>query len=364
MPRMRYMKAKTQRGSRPSGPSPAARLAREAWLLQYSNAPRSLALAERAFERAVAAGDGAAECRARLARGFHWMRFDTPEKGEQELTQAQQCFEATRDRAGAILAAVGISRCWWRQGRFREALDLVLPLRGEGLRLLKGVDRCMLLNGIAGCYSALGQSGEAFAYMYQALRESSAALMHGFDVVLYTNLSHELLQLGDYAEALRHVEEGIKRCAGLNNPRLLTVLLVNRIVCLTEMGRPRDALPDIRHVLDLPDDAAGRGESAASFETLAIAALRAGELALGAEMVARAAGAAAGSAISDERIEHVVAEAELLRAQGRPAEAAARLESALPLPADLSLRVRCLFHEVFACANEQRGEAALAWAPN
>jgi diguanylate cyclase (GGDEF)-like protein len=338
------------------------RLAREAWLLQYSDAPRSLALAEQAFERAVAASDAAAECRARLARGFHWIRFDTPEKGEQELTQAQQCFKKTGDRAGAILATVGISRCWWRQGRFREALDLVLPLRGEGLRLLKGADRSVLLNGIAGCYSSLGQSAEAFAYMYQALRESDTALMHGYDVVLYTNLSHELLQLGDYVEALRYVEEGIKRCAGLNNARLLAVLLVNRVICLTETGRPREALPDIQRVLDLPTDVTGRGVTAASFEILAIAALRAGELALGADLVARAAGAAGHSAIPDERIENLVAEAELLCAQGKPADAAARLEATLPLPADLSLRVRCLFHEALACANERIGDAARALA--
>ncbi len=133
----------------------------------------------------------------------------------------------------------------------------------------------MLLNGIAGSYSALGDSAEAFAYMYQALRESSPARDHGFDAVLYRNLAHELYQLGDYDEALRYIAQGIERCAFLDNARLLAVLLVNRVICLTDLGRPREALPDIEQLLAAPADASGRGAHGAAFETMAIAALRA-----------------------------------------------------------------------------------------
>ncbi len=355
------MKTRRKRVPAPSTGSPALRLARQAWQLQYVDSSQSLALAERAYQRASDSGDVAAEGRARLARGFHRMRYATPEMAIEELTEAQRCCETVRDRTGSLLAQVGIARCMWRQGRFRESLDLVLPLRAEGLRVLKGADRSVLLNGIAGCYSSLGQSIEAFAYMYQALRESATAPAHGFDVVLYTNLSHELLQLGDYAEALRFVEEGIKRCVGLKNARLLSVLLVNRIVCLTDLGRPRDALPDIERVLELPADPTGRGSTAASFEILAIAALRAGDVAVGADLVVRANAAAGGSSLPDERIELVVAEAELLRARGQPADAVARLEAALPLPADgLGLRVQCLFYDELARLHEQLGDAARA----
>jgi diguanylate cyclase (GGDEF)-like protein len=162
-------------------------------------------------------------------------------------------------------------------------------------------------------------------------------------------------------EALRYVEEGIKRCAKLTNARLLSVLLVNRIVCLTDLGRSREALPDVQRVLALPADPTGRGSTAASFEILATAALRAGELALGADLVQRAAAAGAGSEIPDERIEFVVAEAELLRARGHLAESVARLEAAAPLPVDgLSLRVQCLYYEALASAREQLGDAPQA----
>jgi len=357
------MKSRSKRAAKPSAGSPALRLAHKAWQMQYTDSPQSLALAEEAYQKALSAKDVAAEGRARLVRGFHWMRFATPEQGAEELARAQHCCEAARDRAGRILALVGIARCGWRQGRFREALDMVLPLRAEGLRVLKDAERGMLLNGIAGCYSSLGQSAEAFAYMYQALRESDATRMHGFDVVLYTNLSHELLQLGDYAEALRYVEEGIKRCAKLTNARLLSVLLVNRVACLTDLDRPREALVDILRVLALPADPTGRGITAASFEILAIAALRAGETDLGADLVARATAALGKGAIPDERIELVVAEAELQRARGHLADTVAHLEAALPLPEDgLSLRVQCLYFETLAGVREQLGDAAPALA--
>ena len=221
----------------------AVRLARRSWRLQYRDPAQSIALAEQACARAVNGRDVEAESWARLTRGFHRMRYATPVEAEQELAEAQRCFEATQDRAGYILAAVGIARCWWLQGRHREALDLALPLRGEGLRILRQEERGMLLNTIAGSYSTAGQSAEAFAYLFQALRESSAARNHGFDVVLYCNLAHELFQLGDYYEALSYLEEGIQRCERLGNARLLGTLLLNRIICLTDLGRPLDALP-------------------------------------------------------------------------------------------------------------------------
>lgn len=336
------------------------RLARRSWRLQYRDSAQSIALAEQACARAIGR-DVEAESWARLTRGFHRMRYATPAEAERELTEARRCFELTADRAGQILASVGIARCWWLQGRHREALELALPLRGEGLRILREEERGMLLNTIAGCYSRAGQSAEAFAYLYQALRETSAARNHGFDVVLYCNLAHELFQLGDYYESLSYLEEGIERCQRLGNARLLGTLLVNRVICLTDLGRPRDALPDIRRLLDLAPDSTGRGLTNAGFEAMAIAALRAGDLALGEALVAQAEQANGRESDVDEKVELVVAVAEGLRARGRVDEAAVHMEQALPLPSEgLSLRVRCLFFQTLAELHERRGEAAPA----
>jgi diguanylate cyclase (GGDEF)-like protein len=339
----------------------ALRLARRAWRLQYRNSTQSIALAEQACARARATGDFGAEGWARLTRGFHRMRYATPAEAERELADAQRCFDVMRDRAGHMLASIGIARCWWLQGRHREALDLALPLRGDGLRILRQEERGMLLNTIAGCYSTAGQSAEAFAYLFQALRETSVARSQGFDVVLYCNLAHELFQLGDYYEALSYLEEGMHRCERLGNARLLGTLLLNRIICLTDLGRPRDALPDVRRLLALPPDATGRGLTEAGFETMAISAFRAGDLVLGDELIAQARQAQSRAADNDERIELTVAIAESLRARGRVDEAAAQMEQALPLPSErLNLRVRCLFFQTLAELHEQRGETAPA----
>jgi diguanylate cyclase (GGDEF)-like protein len=362
MPRM---KARPARSVPPQPPSKALRLARRAWRLQYPDSSRSLTLAEQAIALAAIDSDGRAEGWARLARGFHRMRYTLPAEAEQEFAAARRCLETAQDRAGQILAAVGTARCWWMQGRYRASLELLQPLRDEGLRVLKQEERGMLLNGIAGCYSALGHSPEAFAYMYQALRESSPTRNHGFDVVLYCNIAHELFQLGDYDTALTYVEEGIARCRSLANPRLLSVLLANRIVCLTDLDRARHAMPDVRSLLAMPADPSGRGARGGAFETMAIAALRAGEFELGCRLVERAHAALAEQAVADERIELVVAEAEQRCARDRWSEAAAHLERSVPqlrqsANEGLSLRVQCLFFQALADAYERSGNPAQA----
>lgn len=344
--------------------SPALRHARQGWRLQYVDSARSLALAERALALADAE-DLAAQGWARLVRGFHRMRYATPQAGRHELEAAQQVLRAAGDRSGQILADVGIARCELNSDQPRAALERILPLRAEGLRVLRHLGRAMLLNGIAGCYSALGQSAEAFAYMFQALREARHARRLGFDVVLYSNLGHELYQLGDYEEALRYVNDGLDACDDLRNLRLRSVLLVNRIVCLTDLDRPHEALADIRQLLDLPARSDGRGTTATGFETMAIAAFRAGEVALGDALIERAQQALADDPVTDVRVELAVARCEQARAHGDLAQADAALAAALPLPPDgagLSLRVRCLFLLAVADVCEARGDVAGALA--
>jgi diguanylate cyclase (GGDEF)-like protein len=346
---------------RSTTPAAALRLARSAWRLQYRDSARSAALADKGLARAREAGDAAAEAWARLARGFHRMRYTSPAEAAAEFENAQRCFDSAGDRGGSILAAVGIARCDWMQSRYRESLERLLPLRDEGMRVLRHEARGMLLNGIAGCYSAQGDSAQAFAYMYQALSETRPARGHGFDVVLFSNLAHELYQLGEYDEALAYVQEGIDRCRGLANPRIDSVLHVNRIVCLTDLGRPREALPDIEHLLSMAPDRDGRGAEGASFETMAIAALRAGEIALGASLVEQARPRIAASPVPDERVEGAVAEAELLAARNNDSAAAARLRAELPLPEEgLNLRVHCLYRLSLADVLERLGEHASA----
>jgi diguanylate cyclase (GGDEF)-like protein len=348
-----------------SRPSVALRSARQAWRLQYLDAARALSLADRALELGLGQADPAAVAWARLVHGFHLMRTATPEAGSAELRAAHAAALTAGDRSAQILAEVGISRCDLHADRPREALARILPLRTEGLRVLRHLGRAMLLNGIAGCFSALGESAEAFAYMYQALREARHSRRLGFDVVLYCNIAHELYQLGDCEEALRYLYEGLDRCDDLRNARLRAVLMVNRIVCLTDLDRPREALPDIERLLALPAREDGSGAAATGYESMAIAAFRAGEAALGDRLVVQAQRALIDDPVLDAKVELAVAQAEQARAQGAPAAGVQRLAALLPLPPEgdgLSLRVRCLFLQTQADLLQQVGDTAGALA--
>ena len=361
--------------------SGALRLGRQAWRALHLDSARSLALAERALALARARGDAEGEAWARLARGFHRLYFASPDEAAADLRAAQRGFAALGQRAGEILAATGIARADWRSGRVQQALERLLPLRDEGLALLRHEQRGVLLNAIAGCHSAQGRSDLAFAYMYEALRDAGPRRGHGFDAVLHCNLSHELLQLGDHDEALVQVERGLARCAGLANAKLLSVLLINRVISLTETGRAREALASVQELAALPLGGAGRGTRALHFETLAIAALRAGETALGEQLLAQARDRGH-LALPDERVELAVAEALCAAARGEPRRGLAALDAVAALVAahdaptagdaaagdaavddDLaSLRVRCLHAQVASELHEALGDSAAALA--
>jgi len=136
------------------------------------------------------------------------------------------------------------------------------------------------------------------------------------------------------------------------------VLTINRVLCLTSLDRPAEALPDVRRLLALPADRGGRGPMNAHFETLALAALHAGDLTLGGDMVDRACRMLAGTTVPDERATLRVAQSELLMARGGWAEAAALLRRS-PQPGE-SLRVRCMHFQALAAAHERLGQPAQA----
>jgi diguanylate cyclase (GGDEF)-like protein len=343
--------------------SAALRLARKAWQLQFEDAAQSIALADQALTRAAGTDDLPAQAWGRLARGYHLMRHVTSVEGAAELEHAQRCFDMLADRRGFILAAVGISRCAWMEGRLQESLDLLAPLRDEGLHVLKQEERGMLLNGIAGCYSTLGESAQAFAYMYQALRESSPAHNNGFDTVLFCNLAHELYQLGDCEAALSYVQEGLTRCEQLNNPRLRNVLMVNRIVSLLELDRAEHAMADVHALLAANAHTTGPGTQGVAYEALALAAIRTGHDALGRRLIDRALQTQPQDPLPEARVDLAVAQAELLKTEGRLQEALARLERELPLASPgVSLRAHCLVRSCLADLHTQLGQSDQALA--
>lgn len=338
-------------------PAPALRLAQRAWTLLQADSTRSMALADQVL--ALPEADATAQAWAGLVLAYNRLNLSTPAEALAAFEPLGAAFEALGDAVGVTLVQTGIARAWWRQGRLREAHERLLQLKETGLQLLRHEQRGVLLNAIAGSYSVAGDAEQAFAYMYAALRETRPSRAPGFEVALHCNLGNELLQLGDCDAALAQLTEGLERCRRLNNPRLLSALLINRVIAYTELGRARDALPDIEEICAIPTDEQGRGRNAACFEILAIAALRAGDVARGRELVALSDGAHH-ELITDELHEQVQARALLALAAGDVAAAQAEMA---PLAArlfsdaedGLCLRVHCNGLQLLAELAERQG---------
>ncbi len=335
----------------------AQRQAQRAWRLLHVDAGEAFRLLQRAWARAQKDQDAGGLAWTQLVRGYHQLYFATPAEAQAELARAQERLALLGDRPGELLAITGHARALWRQGRASAALAELLPLRDEGLGLLRNEQRGVLLNAIAGCYSAQGNSETAFAYMYQALRDAGPKRGNGYDIALYCNLSHELIELGDHDEALRQAERGLERIESIRNGRLHTVLLVNRAICLTELGRASEALDDARRIADAVVDPSGGGLVPMHFEIMAHAALRAGDLPLADRLLA-----AASHELPEERLEIQLARALALRLRGRPREGLAALQEVselLDAEGDdrAPLRLRCQHALVRAELHEAAGEA-------
>jgi two-component system, cell cycle response regulator len=337
----------------------AVRLARRAWRLLHQDAAECIKFAEKALARALADGDREGEAAARLARGFHQLYFAAPAQAGAELALARAAFDDTGDRAGQILATAGQARALWRGGDASAAMALLAPLRDEGVSLLRHEQRGVLLNAIAGCWSAQGNSEQAFAYMYEALRSAGPARGHGFDAALHCNLSHELMELGDHEQALEQIERGLARCEGLRNTRLEGVLRINRVVVLSELGRADEAWPDVERLNELAATPPGRGTRALHFETLAIAAFGAGRVEQGHAFVEQAL-LLEPTLLPDERVELAVAQALAARAAGQPEAGVHRLAAAAGWIAQAGARAQALAAQAESELHEALGDAAAA----
>ena len=315
----------TTEAARPVVAQPGWRQARRAWTLLHADSAQGMALAAKLLARPQA--HPAAQARALLVLGYSRLYLAKPSEAVDSLERAAAACAACGDRPGEIMALAGMARAWWRQGRLHEAHERLLSLREEGLRVLGPDQRCVLLNFLAGSHSTAGDAALAFAHMREALREARRAREPAFEVPQHCNLAHELLQFGDFESALQQVDDGLERCADLANPRLLSALLINRVIALTELGRAAETLAAVRQVQAIPTDLQGRGSNATHFETLAIAALRAGELELARQLI-RAAEAAHHEPLADEQHELAQARALLALAEG---DAGRALATMLPL---------------------------------
>ncbi|WP_374436767.1 diguanylate cyclase [Inhella sp.] len=346
-------------------PSPATRLAHKAWRLLHTDAGAAYELIEEAHVRAEDSQDALGQAWAQLVRGFHRLSFASPSAAATELSAARTRFAQLQERGAELLAVAGLARALWRQGQVQRAADLLHPLRDEALRTLRREQLAIYLNALAGCHSARGESEQAMACMAQALREAGPKRGLGYDVALHANLSHELLELGDLHEALRQIERGLERIHQCSHGRAHTVLLVNRVVALTGLGRAREALPNVHAIANAQPDGSGRGLLPMHFEALALCALRAGTPELAQDLMARVNPT---TQLPDDRLELGMAQALATHLRGDTAGALVRLqvlqdacERALG-DARPGMRLRCDLAELRAELLEASGDAPAALA--
>jgi hypothetical protein len=161
------------------------------------------------------------------------------------------------------------------------------------------------------------------------------------------------------------VEAGLARFDSARNPRLASVLWVNRVIALSELDRAAEALPDVDRVCSIPADASGRGALTPHYETMAVAALRAGDVERGRELVSRAL-AMEREPIVEEQLEVALACALLARAEGEPHRAldllAAVRGHAEHGDVGISLRLRCAVQQTRSELAEALGDSAGALA--
>jgi diguanylate cyclase (GGDEF)-like protein len=147
----------------------------------------------------------------------------------------------------------------------------------------------------------------------------------------------------------------------MRNTRLESVLRINRVIVLSELGRAEEAWPDVERLGELAASPPGRGTRALHFETLAIAAFASGRVAQGQALLEQAR-ALEPTLLPDERTELAVAEAMAARAAGRHAEGVRLLREAAPVVAQAGARAQALAAQVASELHEALGDAAAALA--
>ena len=291
---------------------------------------------------------------AALAR-IHLLYFGTPAEAAPELEAAQHCFDLAGDRRASARRHRSGARAVALPGRFAESLDRALALRDEGLRVLRPDqrghpaehDRRLLL----GARSLRRPSPTCSRRCATWARRSASDSTWCSTAII----AHEHVQLGDLpgSPAPRGPGDRSLRPAGQRAPAHPAAL--NRVICLTELERAHEALPDIERILALPADSGGRGTDGIGFETLAIAALRAGDVVLGSKLVERALAAPPTPPTPTSRSSGSSPPPCSTRFAASPAGALRRLRIGAAMIADdgaegLSLRVRCLAYRTLADA--------------
>lgn len=228
-------------------------LAHRAWEIQHARPAEAETLARQALENAQADGDELATGWAQLTLSYLRLRLEDYAQARDGLVMAAEVFGRLNEARGHLLASNGLARLAMLEGDLEGALATFRANLREDGGTLSPLDRFYTLNGVAGCFAALGDPPQAVAHLFEALETLRSIDAKPQLAALLSNLGSMLVAVGDLDEARRVLEEAAQLAKGLQHPRLALEISANLAECLVHLGHPKDALPLARRLMRDPE---------------------------------------------------------------------------------------------------------------
>jgi len=211
------------------------------------------ALIERAWEDQYAHPLEAHQAWSHLSIGYYRLRYGDPTSARRSLDESLALFLTLGDRRGCLLASNGLARVKTVENDVEGALAIFHETLADTSDALTTLDRFYTLNGISGCYAALGDAPKALGYLFEALGLLRNVNARPQLATLLCNLGAELIVVGDYEEALKLLREAEGLAVEFRHPRLTLGVRSNLADCLTNLGRAPEALPLAREIMADPE---------------------------------------------------------------------------------------------------------------
>ncbi len=186
---------------------------------------------------------------------------------------AQQEIGASEDPNWHLLAVLTRVRALGKNGRHREAIDLVLSVE-ESIPTVDPLLGLILHWQLGFEYRRNGQLSESFRYTYAARME---ALRIGADRELATitsDLGNLHLESGDPVKALAHYEEAVHLTRLLDEQQMVDLRLANVATAMQRLDRNAEAAEIYRGILKRNEDTLSKGMRLGILANLAISLKR------------------------------------------------------------------------------------------
>jgi diguanylate cyclase (GGDEF)-like protein len=205
--------------------------ARAAWGRQYRDAHGTLAVALNILKQEPR---GPAAAWAHVCVIHHRLRYEGPERAEAAITEAAAVIDAAGDARAAYVFASARGRLLSMRNQFEAAIAQFRALIATPPPEAAILDRCQVINGLAGCYWFTGQWSESLAYSFEALHLLRTHCEPEHRVFVLTNLGTQLVAVGDLEAAQSLLSEALGLAGEGMHPAQQQALRAALIECLLQ----------------------------------------------------------------------------------------------------------------------------------